>query len=381
LEYSDFLAEGLQTRFHFFRPNLCRTIRKKRASTKIASMETGNRNLRIGIIGAGISGMAAARRLTDAGMEVVVIEKSRGVGGRMATRRLEDGIGFDHGAQYFTVRDPGFRRHVNDWLDAGLLMPWPLDESGRPARFAVLNSKNGVDREQQACERFVAVPAMNAICRYLGEGLEIRKQSRVAAVQREGDRLALTFHELPESLIVDRVITTAPAPQSAELLADFPHLASELRSIRIAPCWATMVLLAEPLGVAWQGAFVDESLLNWVARNGTKPQRHSPGESLILHANPVWTEESWEQPPEEVARKMLDEFWKVSRCRRQTPLHVESHRWKYALPASNGGPYGPRHDQSMEVVACGDWSEEGSRIEGAFLSGWKAAGLLIDPLR
>ena len=61
------------------------------------------------IVGAGMAGIACARTLVQAGHRVTLFEKSAGIGGRMSTRRSQFGT-FDHGAQYFTVRDARFAR-------------------------------------------------------------------------------------------------------------------------------------------------------------------------------------------------------------------------------------------------------------------------------
>ena len=77
----------------------------------------------IAVIGAGISGLTAAQTLSDAGIDVTVFEKSRGVGGRTANRRSEYGS-FDHGAQYFTVKDKRFRNFTEDLVSKGVIASW-----------------------------------------------------------------------------------------------------------------------------------------------------------------------------------------------------------------------------------------------------------------
>ena len=115
---------------------------------------------RVAVIGAGISGLILARTLADAGVAVTVFEKSRGVGGRMATRRTQDGLRFDHGAQYFTVRDPRSQRFLNAWQADGIVQPW----KGR-----IVSLRNGtVEYEKTPTNRFVAGPGMNAVCKQLG---------------------------------------------------------------------------------------------------------------------------------------------------------------------------------------------------------------------
>jgi predicted NAD/FAD-dependent oxidoreductase len=79
--------------------------------------------MRVAIVGAGIAGLWLARRLAEAGHRVQVYEKARGPGGRVSTRRTERGH-FDHGAQYFTARDPDFLRQLEDWVARGVVERW-----------------------------------------------------------------------------------------------------------------------------------------------------------------------------------------------------------------------------------------------------------------
>ena len=104
---------------------------------------------RIAVIGAGISGLSCSKNLHDGAFELSVYDKSRGPAGRMSTRR-GDGWQCDHGAQYFTARDPGFRAEVARWQAAGVAGVWP-------ARLAVFNEADG-QRSETRLERFVGVP-------------------------------------------------------------------------------------------------------------------------------------------------------------------------------------------------------------------------------
>ena len=330
----------------------------------------------VAIVGAGISGLFAARTLQDHGTNVKVFEKSRGVGGRMATRRAEGETTFDFGAQYFTARDPRFIRYVDSWFEQGIVARWPDRQLGAAQKIVVL--KNGVQSESDSEDRFVAVPTMNSICKHLAEHLEIQTQTRIARIDRFDDGVKLVG-ESEESLgTYDRLIISAPAAQSAELLADFPVLANQISKLEMSPCWAVMASFAKPVTDQWVGAFLHDSFLSWAARNNTKPGRHCDAEQLILHACPEWTAENWERSSIEVANAMLEEFWLVAGIRPQATLHLQVHRWKYAKPV-NAAAVPCFMDKSAAVTCCGDWAG-GSRVEGAFLSGMSAAGRVLGVL-
>jgi predicted NAD/FAD-dependent oxidoreductase len=117
----------------------------------------------VAVVGAGISGLTCARTLADYGLPVTVFEKSRGVGGRMATRRSDNVAAFDHGAQYFTVRDERFQNCVDSWQHAGLVQRWT-------GRIVSLHDQD-TEQDKSSTARFVACPGMNAICRHLAERL------------------------------------------------------------------------------------------------------------------------------------------------------------------------------------------------------------------
>ena len=134
---------------------------------------------KVAIVGAGISGLFAARTLVDHGLDVTVFEKSRGIGGRMSTRRTEGFGQFDHGAQYFTSDDRRFSRYLHAWRQQGLVAQWPDPDSGQK----IVVIKNGaIESESNNRERFVAVPAMNSIGKHLAADLNTFLQTRVASI-------------------------------------------------------------------------------------------------------------------------------------------------------------------------------------------------------
>ena len=322
--------------------------------------------LEVAVIGAGLSGLTCARTLADHGHRVRVVEKGRGPGGRMSTRRAEHRA-FDHGAQYFTVRDRRFERWVEAWRQDGLVAPWDgkivvLDDEGRRP-------------SGSRTERFVGVPGMSAVCRHLATDLDVTLETRVERIERRSGRWRLASDQEVELGRFDAVVVSAPAAQTAELLADpAPGLASLAARAEMAPCWAAMVSLAAPLEAGFDAAFVHGSPLGWVARNGSKPGR-SAEEAWVLHASPDWSQRHLELDEKSAAARLLGAFGTAIGRTVSEPVSLGAHRWRFALPTT---PLAEPclFDTQTRIGACGDWCG-GPRVEGAFLSGRAMAGRLL----
>ncbi len=222
---------------------------------------------KVAVIGAGMSGLMCARTLADHGFPVTVFEKSRGVGGRMATRRTDDGLRFDHGAQYFTARDERFARYVKSWLHDGIVLPW---------RSPIVTLEKGrIKEEKTGTDRFVAVPGMNAICKHVSSDLDIVIQTRVAPLGRHDDLWHVCSDDGADLGTFDVAVVSAPAGQTADLLDAAPLLAARARRTEMRQCWAVMLAFPQSLDVGFAGAFVHGSPLSWIARNSSKPGRNA----------------------------------------------------------------------------------------------------------
>jgi renalase len=322
----------------------------------------------IGIIGAGITGLACGQSLRSAGFAVTVLEKSRGVGGRIATRRVEDGASFDHGAQYFTVKHPDFRRAVEGWCASGSAAEWK-------ARIVALD-QGATCELAEPIERYVGVPGMNAIAKTLAEGIEVRTSVTVQGFEKAGNQWRMVDSSGAGHGPFDLIITTAPPVQSAALIGDrSPLLKSTITAVTVAPCWALLLQFAEPLETGFDGAFVDSSPLSWVARNSSKPGR-SAAECWVLHASDSWSRLHLEESPERIVELLLEAFWNATRLPAQSAKLAIAHRWRYALPQQT---LTDRFlfDRYVGLGACGDWCG-GPRVEGAYLSGLAMARALIE---
>lgn len=338
---------------------------------------------KVAVIGAGLAGVTCARTLADHGIHVELFEKSFTLGGRMATRRAESGLEFDHGAQYFTARSELFRRYVSAWRERGLIAPWT-----EPVVELADNTPQPLFDQP---ERFVAQPEMPALAEHLARQLTVHRGVRVKVLTQDGrkwmldisraDQITassssrkLTYHPAEPAGPFDVVIVALPAPQAAELLQGH-EFAERCAAITMTPCHAAIVAFAEPTGLPFGGAFVSGSPIRWAARNSGKPGRSATPETWVLHATAEWSQANLDLPLIEVAA-LLPAAFSARLGRPLPPVTARlAHRWMYATAPK------PKSEQSLfdansGLAVAGDWLA-GNRVEGAFLSGAATAGAVL----
>jgi renalase len=338
---------------------------------------------RIAVIGAGIAGIACARTLMQAGHEVAVFEKSSGAGGRMSTRSTEFGS-FDHGAQYFTVRDARFQKALATMAD--MVRPWSantvriLDEHGRVVASALPPKE----------AHWVASPGMHSLVRYWAEPIaeDGRLFVRTAVSRIEPDRLSPGLWQLEtdgpdaQSRVhsgFDAVVMAVPAAQASALLLNSQQakaLMGPIAGVSVAPCWTLMLAFPQAvqpslphLGPHWNAARSTHHRVAWLSRESSKPGR-GPIERWTVQASPEWSQRHLEDDAERVKAKLLKAFTEVTGIRAEPP-HAAVHRWRYAQTTK---PLGQSHlwDQGANIGACGDWCI-GHRVEDGFISGLEMA--------
>lgn len=328
----------------------------------------------IAVIGAGLAGLSCAQALLQAGHTVHVFDKSRGPSGRMSTRRAEDDNGpwqCDHGAQYFTARDPAFRAEVARWQQAGVAALWN----------ARLASFDGTAWTTPATplERFVGTPRMTSpaawLVQHLGATALAQWQTTVQRLDHTGGGWTITSAEHGlHSPRYSAVLLAVPAPQAVPLLAPVsPAGAALAASALMRGSWAVMLRYASPVALPWEGAFINTGPLRWVARDSSKPGRTGQ-ETWLLHASAEWSEAHIEDSADAVTAALLAAFAALGG---PAPVAATAHRWRYAdtEPALTQGRW---WDAQMRLGLCGDWLH-GGKVEGAWLSGRALAQQVLKP--
>ena len=322
------------------------------------------KHIEVAIIGAGVTGLATASRLSPRNYRI--FEKSRGPGGRLASKRM-DAVRADIGAQFFTVRDHRFQVAVESAVAAGFVTQW------KPNMGTFQDHQPIASPDHQT--RFVGHPYMNSLGRFLSQDIEIHTESRVQTVEPNGDlfRLILTSQE---TLTADCVLVTAPVDQMVAMLQ---HFDVEQLGSRFAmdPTWTTVLSVEEPLrgsaGEPFDALFGgDHPLFDFIAVENSKPGRQS--NYIVVHATPEWSTQHLESDPAEISELIREAFSETFQVTTQARL---SHRWRYARPinpkfTAQKGIY----QVSPNLWVAGDYLA-GGRVEGAYLSGLEAAERIL----
>ena len=313
------------------------------------------------VVGAGLSGLTAARSLQEKGHNGVVLDKGRGLGGRMATRRISTPDGsiavFDHGAQFFTVRDQQFQKLVDGWITNGVVREWCrgfVADDGHP--------------------RYVVNSGMAALTKHIAQGLDVRTSTLVFAVKTcDADPTKWTVVIDDNSRIdCDAVVMTCPLPQSYSLtVTTGVELPQDLLLTDYDRTIGLLAVLDGPSAVPAPGGIQNpDDVFSWIGDNQAKGISDIP--AITFHANPAWSGAHWDDSLEDglalithAAQKYLGNAKIVV---------SEYKKWRFATPRKLWpDPY----FAAGTLVFAGD-AFAGPKVEGAVLSGRKSAEYVGD---
>lgn len=320
----------------------------------------------IGIIGAGICGLMAARELKKNGHEVWLLEKSRGPGGRMATRRVEEAV-FDHGAQFLTSRNAEFSGLIEQMQQSQIAREW---YRGYPSQEI---------KKDENYPRFCGAKGMSDVPKFLAQGLPIHLNETVQSINYQGRQWSVVANE---TYCADALILTPPVPQSLQFFnGDFalPNEAkSSLEKITYEPCWAVLAQLDSASKIPSPGALhIESGPLSWIADNYQKGISPMPG-SVTLHARGDWTSEHFDDEPQKVTALLLDAARDYLGAQ---VISAQAHRWRYAKPlVTHAAPYFMIEKPAPLLFAGDAFTSAGAgpRVEGAALSGVAAARVIAN---
>jgi len=314
--------------------------------------------MRVVVVGAGIAGLMAAQSLVENGHDVVVVDKGRSPGGRLATRRIDNAT-LDHGAQFFTVRDSLFESHVAKWVSSGVVTEW-------------CRGFNSTAQNNDGFPRYRGVRGMTDIAKHLAIGLDVRCNTLAFSITPgKTSKWQLNIDD-GSALDADAIIVTCPLPQTYALLvtADIELPDSMMRTEYDRTICLLAVLNQSSAVVSPGGLQNPDETFSFVADNAIKGI--SSAVALTLHANPQFSLEHWDAPPQDVHELLLKQAkpWIGD----ATVVTSQVKKWRLATPLTI---WPERHWANDMIVLAGD-AFGGPKIEGAALSGLSAANYLAN---
>ncbi|MFT4053944.1 MAG: FAD-dependent oxidoreductase [Novosphingobium sp.] len=306
---------------------------------------------RVGIVGAGVAGIACAERLRGIG-DIVLFDKGRRAGGRLTTVTIGN-ASWDLGAPSFTARDPRFRAEVMRWCEAGWVARW----------------------EDVSRNALVGIPSMASLVAEQSRRLDVRFDFSVQSLVTT-DCGWMVEGERCEAGPFDGVVVAVPAEQAAPLLGLHDlDAARHAASVRSFPCWAVMVEFCRPLEFSGHLA-TDVGIFSMIANNRSKPAR-SEAECWVLHASAQWSQEHLESSADRVAIQLLAELAETIGTDLPAHTFIKAHRWRFSRPCGQSDQV--IWNPSLGLGACGDWCTEPT-VEGAWLSGIRLAERIRETL-
>lgn len=314
------------------------------------------------VIGAGMAGLMAAAELQRAGHRVLVVDKGRGVGGRMASRRIE-GASFDHGAQFITTRDPRFHTLLGHARREGATEEWC----------------HGFAGSQDGHVRWRGKPAMSGLPKHLAVGLDLNLETAVTALRPIGTSWRAETAR-GHVFTAQAVVMTPPVPQSLALLDAggvvlTPEMKGRLSGIEYERCLAVMAVLKGPSRIPAPGGLaLADGPIAWMADNQLKGISGEP--AVTLHATHAFSLEHWDRDRQESGQALLDAASSWIGAEIKT---FQVHGWRYSKPVRVDEERCVLACQSPPLVLAGD-AFAGPRVEGAAVSGWAAAETILSQL-
>ncbi|ANV84146.1 hypothetical protein AWQ21_06985 [Picosynechococcus sp. PCC 7003] len=321
--------------------------------------------LDVAIIGAGLAGIHCGRKIQRAGHQVALFDKSRGVGGRLATRRIE-GLPLDHGLPYWEVLGPYTAALTETLIQADLLEPWSVATSDRldPDLWKTLPGE----------QRWMAPAGMTAIAKYLAQDLTIHRSQRLIHLEEVSGHWRLTF-EQGETVLARQLVLALPLPQVITLTYSFITVRDRLAEIFYAPALSMMIGYDQFDWIfPWQALrLTQHPLWRTISYEG---QKRSPGNfTLVCQTTGNFAQDYLETTDlTPVATMLFSEIQNLFAL--PTPQWWQIQRWRYALPETNYGQAYYRFPTNSPLIACGDWCL-GNGIEGAIAAGLATGDALL----
>lgn len=343
----------------------------------------------VAVIGAGVSGLTCAQQLQKAGYKVIVLDKSRGVGGRMATRRVS-GTRADHGVRYLEPKGEQLQQLIQQ-----LITCEPLENQLQVWTNTLYEFKQNQLQPPAISQPYYIMPSgMNTVGKIMAEGLNIQLNSRVESVtittennwQCHIELTDKTNPELTEIVTAKSLVIAIPAPQ-ALILLESSHIEfksiflNQIKSVDYDPCITVIAGYSQehnPDIPDWKAVtFPDDKILAWVGIDSSK-RLNSTQPVFVIQSNSDFAQQYLEATDlNAVGKKLINQAANTLLPWLDTPEWIQIHRWRYAFCRTPLNVSCLTHTTPLPLVCAGDWCG-GNQIEGALKSGIDAANWLYE---
>jgi renalase len=333
----------------------------------------------IAVIGAGLAGLVCARQLQQAGYRVVVVEKSRGLGGRLATRRLQNSCA-DHGVRYLENQGELSQQLIKILSDRHILNPWLT---------TVHQMQNSRLQPVLTSPRYTASAGITAVAKFLAADLEVWRGQRVVAIAPTDNRWELQLEPAADEPIPNlrsrALVITIPAPQAVVLIEPLvsavpANFLEKLRSVEFEPCLSAIATYPiarqqDLTNFAEAISFPQNSDLTWLSLESSK----RPGDRqpvVVAQSSSEFAQRYLETADlQSAGQHLLEQVAKLGLPWLNTPESLQVHRWRYAFA---NHPLPDRYLETLTplpLVCGGDWCG-GRQVEDALQSGAAAASAI-----
>ena len=313
----------------------------------------------IAIIGAGLSGLTVFHELKNVA-NVTIFEKSTKVGGRISVR-VSSNFGFDHGAQFFTAQDPDFLSFLKPLIELRAVKKWN-------ARFAEINGSRIDFHSEWGSEfpRYIGAPVMNSFLESLSHNAPIIFGKKIEKITRFGDCWELYDKDDKSLGCYDWVISSAPVPQTTEILPRVFCFRDMLNEIKMSSCFSLMLGFSKPVELGFDAAIVKNSDISWISVNSSKPDR-TDSPSVLVHSSNEWADRNIDNNLGKTCDHLLGSLSNMVELPNENLVFKDIKLWRYAnvTKQNNNRAF---LDVKNKLGACGDWCIKG-KVEAAFQSG------------
>ena len=321
----------------------------------------------VAVIGAGITGITLANLLQKK-FNLTVFEKSRGVGGRMATRRAEP-YQFNHGAQYFKIENKEFKDFMQPLILNKIIKPLEANQ------IEILNKEVIKRTKIYNKQYFTAESKMNSVVKYLiNNNFSIKLLCKIEKIIKENDKWFVIDSGQVSFGPYDWLIITIPPNQAKEILYNNFKFLDIFKKIKMRSCYSLMLGFDKFEEFDFDTAlFLDEDV-QWLSIRKIILE-NKEYYNLLINSSYNFAEQNINGSKDKISDYLIKQVSDILKCKLNNYEHKALHFWKYAMSEKNNN-LGSLLDEDLKVIVCGDWCMNG-KVEGGFLSAKDAVNKLL----